>query len=243
MGVLDRFERGVERVVNGAFARAFKSEVQPVELASALRREADTTAAVVGPDRTLVPNAYTVELGPSDHELLESWGDQLSGELTSALTDHARSQRYSFPGPVTIALSRDEDLATGVFRVRSARVRGGIAPGTTANATVSHPVLDIDGRLYQLTSNITSLGRDATCEVVLDDPGASRRHAEIKVDGERILVRDLGSTNGTLVDGQRLGDGSRVAQVGDGSTVSIGSTTITVHSRGAHARGAEDEAW
>ncbi len=243
MGVLDRFERGVERVVNGAFARAFKSEVQPVELASALRREADTTAAVVGPDRTLVPNAYTVELGPSDHERLDSWGEQLSGELTTALTDHARSQHYSFPGPVSIALSRDDELATGVFRVRSARVRGGIAPGTTANATVSHPVLDIGGRRYQLTSKITSIGRDASCEIVLDDPGASRRHAELKVDGERILVRDLGSTNGTVVDGQRLGDRSRVAQLGDESVISIGTTTITVHSRGAHARAADDEAW
>ena len=243
MGVLDRFERGVERVVNGAFARAFKSEVQPVELASALRREADTTAAVVGPDRTLVPNAYTIELGPSDHERLDSWGEQLSGELSTALTDHARGQHYSFPGPVSIALERDEELATGVFRVRSARVRGGIAPGTTANASLSHPVLDVDGRRYQLTSKVTALGRDATCGVVLDDPGASRRHAELKVDGHRILVRDLGSTNGTVVDGRRLGP-REVAEVADGSTVVIGQSTVTVHSRGAHAgRDEQDEQW
>ena len=66
MGVLDRFERRVESVVNGVFAKAFKSEVQPVELASALRREVDTTSAVVGPGRTLVPNAFTIDLGPTD---------------------------------------------------------------------------------------------------------------------------------------------------------------------------------
>jgi hypothetical protein len=241
--VLDRFERGVERVVNGAFARAFKSEVQPVELASALRREADTTAAVVGPDRTLVPNAYTIELGPSDHERLGSWADQLSGELSTALTDHARGQRYSFPGPVSIQLVRDDELATGVFRVRSARVRGGIAPGTAANATVAHPVLDVEGRRYQLTKRLTVIGRGSDCDVVLDDPGASRRHAEIKVDGGRILVRDLGSTNGTVVGGERLGERVKVAELDDGSDITIGRTTITVISRGSRASARPDEDW
>lgn len=243
MGVLDRFERGVERVVNGAFARAFKSEVQPVELASALRREADTTAAVVGRDRTLVPNAYTVELGPGDHERLDAWGEQLSSELATALTDHARGQRYSFPGPVSVQLVRDDELATGVFRVRSARVRGGIAPGTASNATVAHPVLDVDGKRYQLTQKLTVLGRGSDCDVVLDDPGASRRHAEIKVDGARILLRDLGSTNGTVVDGVRLGERVRVAELDDGGKVLIGRTTITVTSRGSRTAARSDEEW
>lgn len=243
MGVLDRFERGVERVVNTAFARAFKSEVQPVELASALRREADTTAAVVGPDRTLVPNAYTIELGPGDHERLDAWVDQLTGELTTALTEHARGQRYSFPGPVSIQLVRDEELATGVFRVRSARVRGGIAPGTAATATVAHPVLDVDGKRYQLTERLTVIGRGADCDVVLDDPGASRRHAEIKVEAGRILIRDLGSTNGTTVDGERLGERVKVAELDDRSTVGIGRTTITVIARGAAAPARPDEEW
>jgi len=243
VGVLDRFERGVERVVNGAFARAFKSEVQPVELASALRREADTTAAVVGQDRTLVPNAYTIELGPDDHGRLDSWADQLTAELATALTDHARSQRYSFPGPVTIQLVRDDELATGVFRVRSARVRGGIAPGTAATATVAHPVLDVDGRRYQLTQRLTVIGRGSDCDVVLDDPGASRRHAEVRVDAGRILIRDLGSTNGTIVDGERLGERVAVAELDDRSQVLIGRTTITVISRGASAAARPDDQW
>lgn len=243
MGVLDRFERGVERVVNGAFAKAFKSEVQPVELASALRREADTTAAVVGQDRTLVPNAYTIELGPTDHERLASWEEQLATELTTSLTDHARGQHYSFPGPVSIQLVRDEDLATGVFRVRSARVRGGVAPGTAANATVAHPVLDIDGSRFQLTKRITLLGRGAECDVVIDDPGSSRKHAEIKVDAGRILIRDLGSTNGTIVDGHRLGGQAKVAELKDGSRIAVGRTSITVISKGTRASSRPDEEW
>ncbi len=243
MGVLDRFERGVERVVNGAFARAFKAQVQPVELASALRREADTTAAVVGPGRTLVPNAYTLELGPDDHERFESWADQLVGELTTSLTDHARGQRYSFPGPVSIALVRDDDLPTGVYRVRSARVRGGIAPGAPAIATAAHPVLDVDGRRYQLTERLTVIGRGSDCDVVIDDPGSSRRHAEIKVEAGRILIRDLGSTNGTIVDDQHLGGAVKVAELRDGGTVVIGRTTIGVTSRGAGAPQRADEDW
>lgn len=227
MGVLDRFERSVERVVNGAFARAFKSEVQPVELASALRREVDTTAAVVGQGRTLVPNAFTIDLSPADHERTSSWEDDLADELTEAVTEHARTQRYSFLGPVSIRFVRDGDLATGVFRVRSARVRGHIAPGTSAVATRSRPVLDIDGRRYQLTTEHTTIGRGSECDVVLDDPGVSRRHAEVVRAGARAQLVDLASTNGTVVDGVDLdGASGRTAPLADGSTIVLGRTRI-----------------
>lgn len=231
MGVLDRFERGVERVVNGAFARAFKSEVQPVELASALRRETDTTAAVVGPDRTLVPNAFTVELGPADHDRIASWSDQLAGELVESITEHARQQRYSFPGRVTVQFVRDDELDTGVFRVRSARVRGSIAPGARATATPDHPVLELDGRRYQLTSETTVLGRGSEADVVVDDPGVSRRHAEIRLVGGRAVLRDLGSTNGTVVDGRHLQGGGASARLSDGSTIQLGRTDVVFVSR------------
>lgn len=227
MGILDRFERRVERVVNGAFAKAFKAEVQPVELASALRREADTSAAVVARDRTLVPNAFTVELGAADHERLAQWEDTLVDELVEHVTEHARSQRYSFAGPVTVRLVRDEELDTGVFRVRSARVKGTIAPATAAVATVSRPVLDVDGRRYQLTGPVTVIGRGSEADVVLDDPGVSRRHAELRLAEGGATVRDLGSTNGTWVDGERVG----TAHLSDGSTVSVGRTRITFLTR------------
>ena len=120
MGVLDRFEKGVERAVSGVFAKAFKSEVQPVELASALRREADNSAAVVGRDRTLVPNAYLIALGTTDFERLSAWEDTLADELTEAVTAHARQQRYAFVGPVTVTLEEDEDLDT--FRAAVAAI-------------------------------------------------------------------------------------------------------------------------
>lgn len=227
MGVLDRFERRVESVVNGVFAKAFKSEVQPVELASALRREVDTTSAVVGPGRTLVPNAFTIDLGPTDHERLSSWEDALADELTTAVTEHARSQRYSFSGPVSVRLQRDDELATGVFRVRSARVRGGIAPASSAVATPAHPVLQVDGRSYQLTAERTTIGRGSECDVVVDDPGTSRRHLEVVRTEGRTTAHDLGSTNGTTVDGRRLdAAGGRTAVLRDGSRIQLGSTTV-----------------
>ena len=227
MGVLDRFERGIERAVNGAFARAFKSEVQPIELASALRRETDTEAAVVARDRTLVPNAFVIQLGPADHERIATWDDTLADELVASVTDHARQQRYAFVGPVSVRFEQDETLETGVFRVRSARVKGTVAPATAATATPSQPVLDVDGRRYQLTGPVTVLGRGSDADVVLDDAGVSRRHAEIRVDDGDVVARDLGSTNGTFVDGERI----QTARLRDGSTITVGRTRITVSLR------------
>ena len=125
MGVLDRFEKGIERAVNGVFARAFRSEVQPVELASALKREADDNASVVGRNRTIAPNDYVVELGPADHGRLAQWEDALGDELATVLNDHALQQRYAFVGPVRVRFERAEELDTGVFRVRSRTARSG----------------------------------------------------------------------------------------------------------------------
>jgi len=224
VGVLDRFERGIERAVNGAFARAFKAEVQPVELASALRRETDTEAAVVARDRTLVPNAFVIQLGPSDHDRVLQWDDTLAEELADSVTDHARQQRYAFVGPVSVRFEREESLDTGVFRVRSARVKGTVAPATSATATPNHPVLDVDGRRYQLSGRVTVLGRGSEADIVVDDPGVSRRHAEIRLDDGSAVVRDLGSTNGTFVDGER----ASTARLSDGSSITIGRTRITV---------------
>ena len=123
MGVLGRFEKGIERAVNGAFARAFRSEVQPVELASAIKREADDNASVVGRNRTIAPNDYVIELGPADHRRLAQWEEALGDELSTVLNDHALQQRYAFVGPVRVRFERSEELDTGVFRVRSRTVR------------------------------------------------------------------------------------------------------------------------
>lgn len=223
MGVLDRFEKGVERVVSSAFAKAFKSEVKPVELASALRREVDDRAAVVGRDRTVVPNEFVVELSPADHHQVEDWGaEPLADELAANVTDHAAQQRYAFVGPVTVAFAVDETLETGRFQVRSATVRGAVAPAASVAASPRHPLVDIDGQRYLLTGPVTVIGRGSEADIIVDDPGISRRHLEIRVTPDGVIATDLGSTNGTYVEGHHV----PAATLVDGNTITIGRTRI-----------------
>lgn len=119
MGVLQRFERRLSGLVEGLFARAFRSEVQPVEIAAALQRELDNEAAIVGSERTLVPNRFIVELGDHDHARLAPYTRPLVHELIEMVREYADEQRYSFVGPVTVELAHEPSLDTGVFRVRS----------------------------------------------------------------------------------------------------------------------------
>jgi hypothetical protein len=116
---MQRFERRVEDVVNRIFARTFKAEVQPVEIAAALKREADDKVQVLSRDRSMVPNAYVVELGPHDHERLAPWAEPLAGELAEMVTEHAHAQGYTPAGSVHVELALVDALETGVFRVRS----------------------------------------------------------------------------------------------------------------------------
>jgi len=126
-------------LVNGAFAKAFKSEVQPVEIASALQRECDDRAAVVSQGRTMVPNDFTVELGDHDYERLATYSGPLTAELAELLQEHGRELRYMFVGPVEVKFERASDLTTGMFRIRSQALAGvvqmhGRPPGTPAMA-------------------------------------------------------------------------------------------------------------
>ena len=108
MGLLDSFEKGLERAVNSAFAKSFRSGIQPVEIAAALRSELDAKAAVVSRDRILAPNAFEVRLAPADAERMRSLGSTLDDELLSLVQKHAKAQGFSFAGPVTVALATDE---------------------------------------------------------------------------------------------------------------------------------------
>ncbi len=122
--MFDRMEKGIERAVNGAFAKAFRSEVQPVEIASALRREIDDRATVVARGRTLAPNTFVVELGQGDYSRLGEWQDTLGDELRDVVAEHAGTQEYSFVGPISVRFEEAQDLDTGLFRVRSTTTRG-----------------------------------------------------------------------------------------------------------------------
>ncbi|CAM5391942.1 MULTISPECIES: FhaA domain-containing protein [Streptomyces] len=119
MGVLKRFEQRLEGLVNGTFAKVFKSEVQPVEIAGALQRECDNNATIWNRDRTVVPNDFIVELSTPDFERLSPYSGQLGDELSGMVRDYAKQQRYSFMGPIKVHLEKADDLDTGLYRVRS----------------------------------------------------------------------------------------------------------------------------
>ncbi|MFE5810699.1 DUF3662 and FHA domain-containing protein [Streptomyces sp. NBC_01232] len=119
MGVLKRFEQRLEGLVNGTFAKVFKSEVQPVEIAGALQRECDNNATIWNRERTVVPNDFIVELSAGDYDRLSPYSGQLGDELAGLVRDYAKQQRYSFMGPIKVNLEKAEDLDTGLYRVRS----------------------------------------------------------------------------------------------------------------------------
>ena len=224
MGILDRFERRLDRMVNGAFARAFKSEVQPVEIASALQRECDDRAAIVTRGRTIVPNAFSVDLAPTDYERLAVYRDALSQELADVVREHAGEQGYAFVGPLEVTIKRDDDLETGLFRVLGEAAPGEIPPDTH----LPHAWLDVAGQQVRLTQDVSVIGRGTEADVQVTDPGVSRRHAMLRLRPTPSII-DLGSTNGTLVDDLR----SEQADLFDGSVITLGSTRIVFRTSGA----------
>ena len=231
MGVLQRFERRLEELVNRPFAKAFKSEVEPVEIASALQRECDDRAAIVARGRTMVPNTFTVELGPHDHERLSVYAEALASELAAMVREHAEEQGYAFIGPVTVAFTLDQELPTGRFQVRSAADAGATANdqhtalvgGPATGGAV--PWVEVSGTTYVLTKPVTRLGRGADTDLRIDDPGISRNHAELRRSGGDVTIADLGSTNGVVVDGTRVDE----VRLRDGAQVRLGSTTLVFH--------------
>lgn len=238
MGAIHRFEQRLEQMVTGAFARAFRSAVQPLEIASALQREIDNSAQILSRDRRLAPNDFMIDLSPTDFDRLSTYGETLSRELASMLHEHAQEQGYVFTGPVRLNFSKTDDLTTGRFRVRSAASAAVTpAPGQSVTDTAVRRApmfLEINGVRHPVEPPGLVVGRGSNADLRIDDPGVSRRHVHFRLQSEpgepgrpgdvRVAVLDLGSTNGTLVNGQRV----QHAVVGDGAVVVIGGTRIHV---------------
>ena len=230
MSGLQKFEHKLEQMISGAFARAFRSAVQPVEIAAALQRECDNNAQILSRDRRMVPNDFHVELSQTDLDRLKSYDVALAEEMTTQIKAHADQQGYVFPGPVAIAFEPAEDLTTGRFRIRSraqAKVTGNAASNTQFRQ--ARAMLEINGTRHPLQPPGVVVGRGTEADIRINDPGVSRRHIEFEVEGDvsgalQLRVRDLGSTNGMLVDGHRM---SHTA-LHNGSTVKIGNTTMSV---------------
>ena len=246
MSVLRSLESKLAGLVEGTFSRAFKSEVRPVEIARKLARELDQHK-VVSVSRTYVPNEYTVWLSPRDREQFRGYEDDLRGELSAYLLEHARRERVAFITRPEISFETDERLRLGEFGIQARLVRSdpeageGAVRGEAGNTSVysvaerlSEPLqqpnarrgraqLRYEGRATILGSQGAVLGRSRECDLVVSDENVSRRHAEVRPSGGSWIVRDLGSTNGVRVNGDRV-SGAQPLRPGD--RIELGLSTV-----------------
>jgi Protein of unknown function (DUF3662)/FHA domain len=240
MGLLDSLEQRLDRIVNGSFSKAFKSEVQPVELGAALQQEIDNRADTIN-GQTVVPNIFIIELGTVDHERLATYFETLSTELGTLANTYATEQRYTTVDSAHISFDLDQELETGVFRIRSAsgkRPESDLASSSVVqDSTPQMPMAlftpettpyltSITGEEFKITKSVTNIGRGIDADIQIDDTSVSRLHCAI-VLGSDVLVRDLDSTNGTIVDGNRASE----SVLRDGSIIKIGNISLTYMSK------------
>ncbi len=232
MGILRDFERRLENVVEGFFARALPGGgVQPVELGKRMVRAMDEQKTV-SVANVYVPNDFTFHLAPRDIERLRPVAGALETELSNVARRAAQTENWRLLGPPRIHLEEDDSLAPGVFRVTAEVVEG---PDAQADAgahtqliqmSTEHDaelvVVGAKRRPYPLAKEALSIGRLDECDVVLSDPGVSRRHAEVRREGDEWVVVDLDSTNGTLVNGKTV----RRHRLTTGDRIELGETTI-----------------
>jgi hypothetical protein len=254
--VLRGIEQRLESIFEGLFGRAFRSHVQPVEIARKLAKEMDDhrTSSV---SRTYAPNEYLLYLSPGDRQQFRDYEHALLQELSVYLAEHARKQGYALLTMPRVVVEEDDDLGLGQFGIATRMVQparqpepqppprvtepapardAGPAPVgdpslTRVFATEPEPVapaaprnarLELQGVSHELDRPVTVLGRGRGCEIVLDDPGVSRRHCEIRRDGDAYVIVDVGSTNGVIVNGRRV---SRTP-LEHGDRITLGQTEL-----------------
>jgi hypothetical protein len=209
MSVLREFERRLEGAVEGFFARAFRSGLQPVELAKAVQRYAGNYQNV-GVDGVFVPNVYRFELNPADHERFREFGESLANELSDVVSRTASERGWQLRGPARVELAVSENVPVGTYELRgkvdAAPGHDAVRPPSTrapAEPTATRAALELVDQAGQRIAlpNQAIIGRMPGCDVQLDDPSVSRRHARISRANTGWLIEDLGSTNGVTVNG------------------------------------------
>ncbi|HUK93712.1 MAG TPA: DUF3662 and FHA domain-containing protein [Gaiellaceae bacterium] len=247
MSVLRNIEQKIEGLFEGVFGRAFRTHVQPVELARKLAKEMEDHR-VVSVSRIYAPNEYTVYLAPSDHAQFTSYEDSLRGELQEYITENAKRERYELISPPTVKFETDDDLDMGEFGIATRMVQGPApqpgeppsqpVPGATMvyrpqpeTEAVSVEELGLGRELVSLTVNGTKhelehdralIGRSKDCDIQLPDPNVSRHHAEVRLEGAAYWAVDLNSTNGMEVNGRRL----KRAKLRQGDRITLGSSEL-----------------
>jgi hypothetical protein len=244
VSVLRNLEAKLEGLVEGAFSRAFRSQVQPVELARKLAKEMED-AKSVSLSRTYVPNQFWVYLSTEDRAQFETYEDGLKKELSDYLLEHARTHGLALLTRPTVELETDDRLSLGEFGIQAKLVRPADADAeaeavegdfghtmvysTTGARRVESPrkdsrvLLVSDDKRIVVTGDPFVIGRSRECDLVLDDPNVSRRHAELRREDEGWAVRDLGSTNGIKLNGRR----SRGGRLSPGDEITLGLSRLT----------------
>ena len=255
MNVLRTIEQKIEGLFEGLFGRAFRTNVQPVELARKLVKEMEDHRTV-SVSRVYVPNEYSVYLSTADREQFADYESQLRHELQEYLSEHARREGYVLLTAPVVLMETDDDLALGEFGIATRMVQSAkgpqgeeppapqVEPGATmiykprAPLTEEGPppdvalaqeivTLTVDGRRREVDKRRVVIGRSKECDVQLADPNASRRHAEIRQEGAAYWLIDLDSTNGSQVNGRRTAR----AKLESGDVITIGSTDLTFDRR------------
>lgn len=224
MSVLKDFERRLENVVQGAFTKTFRSGLQPVELAKRILREMDSGRTVGVDGSTWAPNHFAFQLSTPDADRFQDAVTPIVAELSRVVVDTARERRWGLVGPPQIVLEANPTLKLGSFRCTSSLAEGGPEDAAIPPADAELNLLEGDRRTqsYALTKPVTTIGRASECDVTLSDGAASRQHAEVRNSGGAYVVADLSSTNGTLVNDQRI-----VQQpLNDGDRIVIGQTVL-----------------
>ncbi|HSJ50139.1 MAG TPA: DUF3662 and FHA domain-containing protein [Actinomycetota bacterium] len=223
MPILRDFERRLGSLVEGFFASAFRSGLQPVELAKRVMREMDANKTV-GVHEVWAPNRFAITLSEEDADRFEQAEQALATELKRVVRETAAERGWGLVGPPEIEFVVDEDLRRGRFEVEASFVEGeeALAPLAGGQATLTLLEGGQPSRTYALAKPVVTLGRLPESDVVVNDPGASRQHARISnADGEFVLA-DLGSTNGTLVNDRSV----REHALADGDRITIGETVL-----------------
>lgn len=249
MGILRDFEKRLEGAVEGFFARTFRSGLQPIELAKAVQRYAGNYQQV-GVDGVFVPNVYRFDLAPEDHERFSGFDQSLRNELAGVVKRTAADRGWRLQGPVRIELRPSEEVTVGTYEVRGkveaapdpapARARSAPRPAAAPAAPAGDDLARTSvlrrpelagsaalivggegGRRLSIGDNVT-LGRLPECDVTLDDPSVSRRHAKIWRNGESWTIEDLGSTNGVKVNGSQVGR----SDLADGDRLHLGTVQL-----------------
>jgi Protein of unknown function (DUF3662)/FHA domain len=240
MPILRDFERRLEGLVEGLFAATFRGGLQPVELAKRIMREMDA-GKTVGVNEVLAPNAFVLHLSRPDFDRFEQAENALAGELTRVVREHAAERGWALVGPPHVEFQVDDNLGKGRMRCDASLVGGAnsgdpmptpiepmAAPigssGVGAEPNAALLVLEEGrpGRTVRIRKGVATIGRLPECDVVVGDPGASRRHAEIRHEEGVYVLSDLGSTNGTLVNAEPV----ESRELRDGDRITIGTTVL-----------------